>query len=81
MLQRVWTLPTALSISRVVLLVPLAYFLFSEIPNRGLWGASMIVLAGITDFLDGYLARLLHQVTDFGKKHLKLDKLDGRTTG
>lgn len=27
----------------------------------------MIVLAGITDFLDGFIARRLHQVTDFGK--------------
>ena len=67
MLQRVWTLPTVLSISRVVLLAPLAFCLFSEIPNRGLWCTLIIVLAGITDFLDGYLARRLHQVTDFGK--------------
>jgi cardiolipin synthase len=67
MLQRVWTIPTVLSISRIFLLAPLAYFLFSDLPNRGMWGASTIVLAGITDFLDGLIARRLHQVTDFGK--------------
>jgi cardiolipin synthase (CMP-forming) len=67
MLQRIWTIPTVLSISRVILLAPLAYVLFSDLPNRGMWGAFIIVLAGITDFLDGFIARKLHQVTDFGK--------------
>jgi CDP-diacylglycerol--glycerol-3-phosphate 3-phosphatidyltransferase len=67
MLKRIWTISTLLSFSRIVLLAPLAYFLFSDMPNARLWAAVVLLLAGITDFLDGYLARLLHQVTDFGK--------------
>jgi len=67
MLQRIWTLSTVLSFSRIFLLAPLAYFLFSAVPHNREWAACILVLAGITDFLDGYLARLLHQVTDFGK--------------
>jgi cardiolipin synthase (CMP-forming) len=67
MLQRIWTISNLLSFSRVVLLAPLAYVLYSDIPNRQAWMASIIFLAGLTDFFDGYLARRLHQVTDFGK--------------
>jgi CDP-diacylglycerol--glycerol-3-phosphate 3-phosphatidyltransferase len=67
MLHRIWTISTILSFSRIVLLAPLAYFLFADFPGHTLWAASMIVAAAITDFLDGYLARRLHQVTDFGK--------------
>ena len=67
MLQRIWTISNLLSFSRVVLLAPLAYVLYSDIPNRQAWMAAIIVLAGLTDFFDGYLARRLHQVTDLGK--------------
>ena len=67
MLQRIWTISNLLSFSRVFLLAPLAYVLYSDFPNRQAWMAAIIVLAGLTDFLDGYIARRLHQVTDFGK--------------
>ena len=67
MLQRIWTVSNLLSFSRVVLLAPLAYVMYSDIPNRQAWMAAIIVLAGLTDFFDGYLARQLHQVTELGK--------------
>ncbi len=67
MLQRIWTISTVLSFSRIVFLAPFAYFLFADIPNNRLWVAGVVVLAALTDVLDGYLARKLHQVTDFGK--------------
>jgi CDP-diacylglycerol--glycerol-3-phosphate 3-phosphatidyltransferase len=67
MLRQVWTISTVLSFSRVILLAPLAYFLFSEIPEKRVWVAGVIAAAALTDFLDGYIARKLHQVTEFGK--------------
>ena len=67
MLQRIWTISNLLSFSRVALLAPLAYVLFSDIPNHEAWMSAIIVLAGLTDFFDGYFARRLHQVTDLGK--------------
>jgi cardiolipin synthase len=67
MLQRIWTISNLLSFSRVVLLAPLAYVMYSDSPNRQAWMAAIIVLAGLTDFFDGYIARKLHQVTDLGK--------------
>jgi cardiolipin synthase (CMP-forming) len=67
MLQRIWTISNLLSVSRIFLLVPLAYVLSSDNPHRQAWMAAIIVVAGLTDFLDGYFARKLHQVTDLGK--------------
>jgi cardiolipin synthase (CMP-forming) len=65
--QRIWTVSNLLSCSRVVLLAPLAYVLFSDIPHRQSWMVVIIVAAGLTDFFDGYIARKLHQVTELGK--------------
>ena len=67
MLRRIWTISTVLSFSRIALLAPLAYFLFANVPSNRVWAAGVMLLAAATDFLDGYLARRLHQVTDFGK--------------
>lgn len=67
MLNRIWTISTLLSFSRIILIAPLAYFLFSDFPYGRTWVVAIIVVATLTDFLDGYLARTLHQVSDFGK--------------
>ncbi|MBM4161047.1 MAG: hypothetical protein FJ217_08105 [Ignavibacteria bacterium] len=67
MLQRIWTFSTFLSFSRIILVAPLAYLLYADIPNNRVWIAVVIAVAAATDFLDGYIARKLHQVTDFGK--------------
>lgn len=67
MLQKIWTISTFLSLSRIILVVPLAYLLYADIPNHRAWIAGVIAFGAATDFLDGYLARKLHQVTDFGK--------------
>lgn len=67
MLNRIWTISTLLSFSRIVLIAPLAYFLFSDLPDSRTWVVAIIIIATITDFLDGSLARKLHQVSDFGK--------------
>jgi CDP-diacylglycerol--glycerol-3-phosphate 3-phosphatidyltransferase len=39
----------------------------TEFTNHREWAVFFIVIATSTDFLDGYLARKLHQVTDLGK--------------
>jgi len=67
MLQRIWTISNLLSLSRIVLLAPFALLLSSDSPDRYV-GLGLVIGIGIlTDFLDGFLARKLHQVTDLGK--------------
>ena len=60
----VWTVPNVLTMLRLVL-VPVFVVLFL----KGYKMASLAVfaVASLTDMLDGYLARKLNQITDFGK--------------
>ena len=59
-------LPNGLTIARI-LMVPLMVIAF-YLPFRGtnLIAAAMFTIAAITDWLDGYLARILRQSTAFG---------------
>ncbi len=59
-----WTFSNALSASRIVLSIPLCWSLYQGSVG---WILFWTVIACATDFLDGYLARLLRQVSDFGK--------------
>ncbi len=62
---RVLTVPNALSLARLALL---AVFALAVIAHRDdLGGAIALGAAGVTDFLDGYVARHFHQVTTLGK--------------
>ncbi len=65
--DRIWTISNGISITRVLFLVPLAYCLFGTFENNRLWAVGVIVVAVLTDFLDGFLARKLHQVSETGK--------------
>lgn len=60
--------PNKLSILRIVLIpFMLAAFYITQIPYRFLIAAAIFTVAAFTDFLDGYIARKYHLVTDFGK--------------
>ena len=60
----VWTIPNVLTMLRLIL-VPVFAVLFI----RGQLKAALAVyiVASLTDLLDGFLARKLNQITDFGK--------------
>ncbi len=62
------TLPTWVTLSRLIA-VPIIFGLFiwqdSEITR--LIALSVFIIAAITDWLDGYLARKLNQITELGK--------------
>ena len=61
------TISNLLSASRIFLVIPLGYCLVSEFPFHRYWTIGFIIVGVATDFLDGFLARRLHQVTDLGK--------------
>lgn len=51
-----------------IILAPISVsFLFIPIPHQELFAAGVFILAGITDGLDGYVARLRNETSAFGK--------------
>ncbi len=60
-------LPTWITVSRLVA-IPLVFGLLVEpsVSSRW-WAVAIFLLAACTDWLDGYLARRLNQVTELGK--------------
>lgn len=48
-----------------VLLIPV--FMVLLMTGHGWWALAVYILASVTDFVDGYIARHYNQTTDFGK--------------
>ncbi len=63
--QRVWTLPNALSFLRAAG-IPLFLWLILVKENAP-WAIAVLTAAGISDYLDGKLARALHQESRLGE--------------
>ena len=63
----VWTLPNLLSLIRIFIIPVLVYLLTYTDPRSGLLAALLFILASITDYFDGYLARRNRSVSDLGK--------------
>ena len=63
----VWTLPNLLSLFRI-LIIPLLVYLLNY-PDRysSLLAAALFIVAALTDYFDGYLARRTQSVYDVGK--------------
>ena len=59
--------PNRLSILRVLLIPVIVILLYASAPWCAWSAAIFFALAAFTDFLDGYLARRNHLITDFGK--------------
>lgn len=60
-------IPNLLSVFRIFL-IPLYIALFlNHFPHQLYWSGAVFLLAGLTDVLDGYLARRNHWVSDIGK--------------
>jgi CDP-diacylglycerol--glycerol-3-phosphate 3-phosphatidyltransferase len=63
----VWTLPNVLSSFRILIIPVLVYLLTYTDPASALLAAFLFVVAAVTDFFDGYLARRNRSVSDLGK--------------
>jgi CDP-diacylglycerol--glycerol-3-phosphate 3-phosphatidyltransferase len=65
-----WNIPNLLTMLRLVLVPVFAWLLLregGEDQASRIWAAVVFVLASVTDFFDGYLARKWNIVTTFGK--------------
>ena len=64
--NRLLTIPNVLTMFRI-LLVPFFVITFYQHPDKRYLSLGVFALASLTDGIDGYLARKLKQVTNFGK--------------
>lgn len=62
--RQLLTIPNLLSLLRL-LMIPLFVWLYLN-GHKG-WTAVVLILSGLTDMVDGYIARRFNQVSDFGK--------------
>ncbi len=72
--DQLFTIPNLLSYFRIVLIPFIVWMYLIEQPY---WALALVVLSGITDIVDGYVARKFNMVTDFGKA---LDPLADKVT-
>lgn len=63
--HKIITIPNILSLFRL-LLIPVIIWLYI-VKKDPVWTTIILVLSGITDIVDGIIARKCHMVSDFGK--------------
>ena len=62
------TVPNWLSFARIIMVPIFAYlFLNDGIKNNIIWAVFVLALSGLSDFLDGKIARRFNQISDLGK--------------
>lgn len=61
------TLPNILTLLRVAVIPPFVGLFFLESPTGQWLALGVFVLAAVTDFFDGYLARAMGQLSAFGR--------------
>lgn len=64
-MKKIFTIPNILSLFRICLVPLIIYtYLFTEL---NILAGCLIILSGITDIVDGYIARHFNQISDLGK--------------
>ncbi|MBE6807281.1 MAG: CDP-alcohol phosphatidyltransferase family protein [Ruminococcaceae bacterium] len=69
-----WNIPNALSVLRILLILP---FMTLYLLGCDEWAFLVLLLSGVTDMLDGFIARKFNMITDCGKL---LDPLSDKLT-
>lgn len=62
--MRIWTVSNVLSLSRIILAVPMAFLLWYE---YNVLAVVLGAVSSVTDMLDGWIARKFDQVSEYGK--------------
>ncbi|MDD3839872.1 MAG: CDP-diacylglycerol--glycerol-3-phosphate 3-phosphatidyltransferase [Clostridia bacterium] len=61
------SIPNIITMFRFFLVFLFVYFFYSPERNSSLYATITFIVAGISDFLDGYIARKYNMVTEWGK--------------
>jgi CDP-diacylglycerol--glycerol-3-phosphate 3-phosphatidyltransferase len=67
LLDKFWTIPNVLSVFRIFLIVPILDQLKNNTPESDFCAFLLIGVAYLTDFLDGFLARILKSSSKIGQ--------------
>lgn len=59
-----WTIPNLLSVVRIILIPIFAVLFYNDYPY---WALFVLFLSGVSDFLDGKIARKYNQISELGK--------------
>lgn len=60
-------IPNIITILRILSIPFVVYFLYEPTKERCLYGAIIFLFAAMTDWVDGYMARQMKEVTNLGK--------------
>ena len=63
--NKIITIPNVLTMVRLIL-IPIIVWLYC-VKDNYVWTAIVIILSGITDIVDGFIARKFNMISDFGK--------------
>ena len=61
------TTANKITIFRVILVPVLLVLMYWDFPGHMYWSLAVFILASVSDFADGYIARHYNQMSDFGK--------------
>ena len=65
-MAKIYTIPNIITFIRIILIPIILYLLFSENPNIVLLAGGLFIVSSISDYFDGYLARVLNQSSKLG---------------
>ncbi len=63
--NKIFTIPNLLSFLRICL-IPVIIWLYL-VKDNSIWAGFALIFSGVTDVLDGYIARRFQMISDFGK--------------
>jgi len=66
-MEKFWTVPNVLSITRIILIIPIINQLRINTPESNLISFFLISFAYLTDFLDGFFARKFNMSSKIGR--------------
>ena len=66
-MMKLKNIPNILSVIRILLVGVFIYVFFLDYPNNLLWALITFLAAGLTDVIDGFLARKFNWITNIGK--------------